>query len=941
MRRIILSLMRWLLAVPALIAAVLISLVVLFDLGVFHSTIASKISQKTGAKVKLGRMLIEPGWPVTFSSSDGRLEGELWNAEWKSFKLQIASLFPPYVVRVTLDGPSLVLNGEMERTPEEPGAANAKQKSSVGLAAPIHLQVHVTDGELKTPSLHIDHFDLKFDQRVFMRSQGRVHLKAFAEAAFLPIRTPVAVDSDTLTLSPETVKAESLKIALGGLSADVTGTSLISQDRHRWKAKLEAPDLAKLPQPPMNLPAKNWQGSVSGSAELIKENGAWSAEGDIDAKQVSGDLDYRRDKLTLQGPFTLDLQGHYKYVNQTPSIPDVKGFLDLSKVRLVYLDVLNKGYGVPMSARIEATGDDKELRIAKLDFKFWNLSGKVSGKTAVKAPYTADLQIAVPPLSLQGADRVFLPLSSSPVSGQFGFLGRFAGELMNPMDGRVVFDSFQLKNFKGDVNYDKPGLVKARGPFTLSLTGQAELDKLAVKQAEIKIHAGARDLALVAGPLRKGPNQAFALDGTIRNAGTDFDIQNLTLDSFAGRLKVSGKASYFRPPKVQLKTEIQQLDLNELRLALPDYREKIPKGTAGGSIQVRGTLVMDKPWSDWPLDVDGAVHATLPEYTLISETAQEPPPVTNLKAPPPARPEEQSFLPPGYLTSHLRLKTTGEVGRVTKGKLVLRGAHVAGQIAGGHFKGSAGVKEIFSGSVQVRDLDVPLIEARPAVQGSVTWQGIVIEDALGYAKPEYRDFATGHTAGSAEFATRLPSDPDFLPQLKAKGSITAEPVTLNSVKVGDMINGLIKQASILKLKPVKVDALRGSVKSDFEVRNRAVKIQNFVARDVDNSEMQLQGTVAIPGLQGDLAGDFFWSKPQVQGCLLEGNSDSAGRMIIPVAVKGDLMHPGLSSLQDLINKLGARALKCEQNKLLEGLKKDGGKRLGDELKKQLQNIFGQ
>jgi hypothetical protein len=170
--------------------------------------------------------------------------------------------------------------------------------------------------------------------------------------------------------------------------------------------------------------------------------------------------------------------------------------------------------------------------------------------------------------------------------------------------------------------------------------------------------------------------------------------------------------------------------------------------------------------------------------------------------------------------------------------------------------------------------------------------------------------------------------------------VNAEPVTLNSVKVGEMINDLVKQASVLKMQPVKVDPLHGSLKSEFDLRNQAVQIEHLVARDVDNSEIQLHGKVAIPSLQCDLAGQFFWSKPQVQGCLLEGNADASGRMIIPVALKGDLMHPGLSSLSDLISKLGAKALQCESKKLVEKVQKEGGQQLEKEVQKQLQNIFG-
>src|SRR5262249_41126330 len=162
-----------------------------------------------------------------------------------------------------------------------------------------------------------------------------------------------------------------------------------------------------------------------------------------------------------------------------------------------------------------------------------------------------------------------------------------------------------------------------------------------------------------------------------------------------------------------------------------------------------------------------------------------------------------------------------------------------------------------------------------------------------------------------------PADAEFLPFLKAKGEANLQPVTLNTVKVGQMINDLTKQVPGGGVKPVKVEPFKGAVKVKFDMHSSTVQILALDGHDLNDSELQLKGKVAVPTLQGDLVGDFFWSQPQVKGCLLEGNSDAKGRMIIPVAIKGNLMQPGLSTLSDLITKLGTKTLQCEVKKQLK------------------------
>jgi hypothetical protein len=151
---------------------------------------------------------------------------------------------------------------------------------------------------------------------------------------------------------------------------------------------------------------------------------------------------------------------------------------------------------------------------------------------------------------------------------------------------------------------------------------------------------------------------------------------------------------------------------------------------------------------------------------------------------------------------------------------------------------------------------------------------------------------------------------------------------------------LLKKAPMLKMQPVKVDPLHGEMKTAFDLTNETAQIANFDAKDKDGSELQLKGKILLANMQADMVGTFFWVQSQVKGCMAEGNSDDKGRLVVPLAIKGDLMKPGFSLLSDMAGKLAGRALECEKNKLLDRVKKQGTEDLKKEFNKALKGILG-
>ena len=189
-------------------------------------------------------------------------------------------------------------------------------------------------------------------------------------------------------------------------------------------------------------------------------------------------------------------------------------------------------------------------------------------------------------------------------------------------------------------------------------------------------------------------------------------------------------------------------------------------------------------------------------------------------------------------------------------------------------------------------------------------------------------------------STLLPSDSKFQQDLQATGQISFAPLLLKTVKVGEMINGLLAKAPVLKAKPMKVEPLDGKADLTFSLKTNVLQMSPFHMVDQEQNSITLKGQVNLVGLISDLNGEFLWAKPTLQGCVLQGNQDVAGRMVIPMIIKGPLMNPSTSALTGIAEKLLGKALECEKNKFLEKAKSDGKKKLETEAKKALKSLIG-
>lgn len=934
--------MRWLIAGSLTISALFMSVFLAFNAGLFDGAIQKQVRTASAGTIQLGSLRLKGFWPVRLTVGPSRMTAQGFAVQLKGAQVELASLFPPYAVRLKVNQPVIQVQPEVspQSGPKGVPAESAGGSQKLKKVLPIHLTVNVSEGLIALPQAQIGSIDLQIEQKLFLVSPARVRVTGAIQTPLVPSRLPLSVDGDQVMVGLDVLKASDLKVTVAGLQAVVSGASLLSEGQHRWVFAIDAPDLSRLPQPQGPLPIRDWQGAIQLKAEVLKPSASndWRAEGQGSVRAVSGQLAIKEAQFEAEGLVKADATFKFSFANQAVETLQFKGEIDLGSARVTLKDWLEKPYQVPLLAKADIGLSSGKFQLTQLEAQLAQLLARVSGQMEVKGEWMGQLALSVPKVNLAGLQDLLVPLKKSPVRGEAALGLKLSGPLLKPLDARILIESLRFNNFSSPVNFvgDK---FKIEGPLNANLSLVGEIDKSEPKRLEAQGQADLKKLGFTLGPLHKSPESEFSVAFKVAHRGSSLNIENINLSGFLGQIQVAGMIKSFNEKVVDLKVAAKSLNLSELRLALPEFREHLPKGEVTGQLRLAGQVAPEKPWQEWPLKISGDVAAAIPEYQMIETEAKDAKGVTEKAEAAVAAPPSPSFLPKGFLTQNLNLKIRFAADDFKKGTLLLKRMTASGQVSAGVFKGTAAIGEIFGGRTDLFTLEVPLLQPAAAIQGLVSWKDVSVEGALAFVKPEYRTMASGRLFGRAEFSTVLPSDPQFLTRLKAQGETKVEPATLSTVKLGEFLNALLSKLPI-KTSPAKLEPLKGTAHVQFEVANQVVSIPSLEARDEDGSQLNVKGKVVLADMQGDFVGNFAWAQSGMKGCLLQGNADSAGRMVIPLAVKGDLMNPGLSPLSDTISKVGARALECEKNKLVEKVKQEGGKAVEKEAKKLLKSILG-
>lgn len=674
---------------------------------------------------------------------------------------------------------------------------------------------------------------------------------------------------------------------------------------------------------------------------------------------------------------------------------------DLTDVAIEKAGVFKKPAGVALTVDVAGNGDpNRRLKIDKFDLVFATLRLGVKGEVKLEEGQSSSLQIEVPRSSLAGLQAYFPALEDSPVRGSVQLSAKVSGDLKDPSKLLVDVEPLLLDQVQASVVWPRktsppkaasaganaspspsadPALAaraaeetsfEMSGPFSIDGSIRAQIAGKVVKRAEARLSADLSKASLRlkdSSPSRSkdGSQDSFSKRAGQRlslnlnaiqtmvvrgkratspaaSPGADqkLEFKNTRFELGTSSVVVTGQVTNLDRPLADVKI-IPALNLGELKTFAPKMaaNEKIKGlvGTLTGLVELSGIWDSQGGIEKSPLEVKGDLKIQIPKYAL-------PRPPDDDKAPKPAPTPagvqaNEPVLPSWPVARTANVKTSIVIEELLYGETKIKGLKILSQLKAGALNGSVDVEKVFGGGVKVSTIETRLDRAQPETKLALTYSNVDMSEAAGFASKDWSALIKGSATGSANVSMPHPSLDDFKQKLVFQGSMDLKDAFISTLKLDRLVNEKIAalpgigQKTALASKGVAANVL-----ADYRLASGKVDLSRFVFTTPEKNELNLKGTLGLDK-SIDLSGTAHLATAPVGGSVREANSDAAGRFVIPLQIKGNMLKPEADVAKAAIEAVLKKTAEHEAKKAIAQakgkLQQEGQKqiqRLGDEFK---------
>jgi len=768
----------------------------------------------------------------------------------------------------------------------------------------------------------------------------KVALSAAIDLPRYKFKTNLKADSENLLVSPDTLGSEKINLSISGLQSVLSGSSILNTETHNWKATISLPDLATLSVPPEFLPPGKWSGGISGLVTFQKTAAGQLATVALATQQLTGAINMVDQKFKAHGLISPKVSLKAKYTDQL-TIEDVNIDADLTNLSLQIPDLLFKPEKTPLLLKLNGQGTESELQLKQAQLQFDQVLITAEGTVGIAAGKRSQLNVRLPAVQLSGLERKLLPLKDFPLSGQMGLDAKVVGDLFNFSDATIDFTKINVKDVRGGINFtsqDKSLAIK--GPFLANVIGSAQIRKLNLSSANVQGNVDLSGLSLSQKDVfEKKAQETLALQFDMQQVKDSTQIKSLSFHSDFARLKVSGRIANPQRPYLDIKAQIQNINLGRISQKVASFKTFGLLGQVNGDIGIKGTFDANGGIEKSPLAVTGKLNVQIPKYVFLSA----PPQIqkeANAKETEVELPDATALLPnwPVLRDSQITMNVT--LGQFEFDKIKAEKIQVQANYNRGQVQGSATVGQLFRGIASVPNFSTTTLFKPPTFSGAMSAKNISANEALSFVAPQYAGHLTGGLLnGDYKFSTQRPQTKNWLPKLVASGQLSGENIKTKEdiiqKALGDKLSQFAKDKKALSDTPKPINA---NLNMNFNLKNSVAEIKSLNLLTDDNNEFTGAGKVDL-NLMADLKGTLYLSKVDIGGSVRAANSDAKGRFVVPLAVKGSLLEPSFDIAAHTLQEIGKRTLKYEAKQATEKLKDDFKQHGKDELKKKLKGLF--
>lgn len=917
------------------------------------------VVQKGGAalnaEIKLGEFSLRSLVPLTvsfrqveISRPDGTLKAVFPQGSVEIDLPSLLTSFPTicFRTRLSLEDPSVRIV-RASATPESQVEGESSRSSSflkvikwVRLDTGVDLQI--SRGQLDIQQRSFDQnqareqppenrvqlkgISVLFRQERIFRNQSPMFLSFQAmleyRSPLVNLSVPISLDSKEIYTTPEQVDVKLINVNFGGLLAAAGGTTNFSPLEHNWVVKFQVPEINQIKVPPQFLPPGIWSGELSGKIHFAQKPQSppyFAVQGLV--RGLRGDTEFQSEVLQLKGAVAMDALLDAVYF-QSWDIKELTSTLDLSGANLRYLDWFQKSNSDRLRIELAAKQMGKEFKIEKGELEFNRLLAHLHGSVQTEPGQSSSLELSIPPLNLEGFEAFFPFLKKQPLRGLLEVQAQVKGDLFNPAKIKLNVNPLRLKGLATTLNYtNQKKRIHVGGPLHVNAEAQLTAEGTHLQTAKASVAVEMAGMSIVNGDVfRKQRGDPLSIRLSANQSGDQIVVRQLNFLHPAGSFSGVGSIRQPQRPEFNFTVDVEDLKMAPLAQMIPQLTTfGLNMGSIKGKVNAQGIYDFAQGMSKSPVSLRGELKAQLGKIHI-------PAPDRNAKekSTPGSTSSESApaFLPNWPLFASSRLQLEGGVAQLSWGKEEMGRTRIDALYDKGLLTGQLSIRSFFGGPLQISKLEVPLLQANPRMRVKADIDKLRLDRAANWWNPEkYGNRVKGLLSLHGELESPRPGFGEWMNAIRAQGDLTINDFFVSTLDLDNKINSALSrlhQGNSRQIVDSKGVAL--SLRSKFKANNGQIGIKDFLLTSPENNEVALNGTSNFD-LLGALDGELRLVHTSISGSLLAANSDSQGRLVIPVEMRGNLLNPTLSVAKATIEKMLLRTLEYEKSKAVKELNK--------------------
>jgi len=849
---------------------------------------------------------------------------------------------------VFLGEPHVFLSLSPEETPQRPVPPTKSQGPSPFSLPNLSAQIEIQKGALEVSRWNLtktDSTNLLQLENIFLGIKipsllEHWKLNMSTQAKGFGLQLPVEVDSlFKLNTSSMTLQIENAKARLAGLWGQLQGSYNLQNQEQDWSFNIQIPDMKEAKE--FAIPGQ-WTGSIVLQMRAQKKE-KWLAAGRMALKNLDAkNIQYNNTELALAGDLHTEAQLEFEW-NKILKIKRTLGSFDLSQLHIKYKNLFNKPKGTTLEGEFQGETQNDSIKIQKLRFQLAQLKSSLQGSYSLSAGGMSEANLVIQKTNLDGFEKL-LPLIPQPMKGSIQTNAKVRGNLNEVKNLHIELTPLILEKVQFDPQWvSENKSLTLKGPVNIDAKASLILKGSHIEKANIQSFINLGPTQIIKKDMfQKAPGAPLSLQILALQQGQSISIKKLETRSPAGLIRVMGTVTDPLSPRLNLQMQTSKLNLTELSKMLPLLRSYKLNGQLDSQLKLTGHY--DPLWGieKSPLALTGSTHFYLPHFQWKSAPSrQQDTPILQGETTAP-----QPLLPPWPILENLDLQLGAKIQTLDYEDIQLKSLDFKGRIYHGLLNAKMDIGKVFGATLTFEKLRIPLNQALPRTDVSFVWGHLNTQAAFNWAFPQWKDLLSGESSGNMELSLRHPKDKDFL-RSEAQGELKIKNGFIKTLKFDDMVNEkLSKIPGVGNSKKVSTKGVAADIYSQFSFKDSMLRLKALDSVTPEKNEMKLRGWVRA-NKSMDLVGTVWLTNAPVGGSFHAANSDSQGRLSVPVRFQGDVTNPSLEIAQQTIQQMLSKTATYEAEKLKAKAKneiqkalEEKKKSLQEDLTKGLKNILG-